>query len=71
MSKIMRELEVMRELTETMKELAMSIADTKKDEITAIFNDYKKYMNVVDIAFIIDEAFHDTIWNIEKDAEEE
>ncbi len=57
-------------MDEIMRELAMSIADTKRDEITAVFNDYKKYMNVLDIAFIIDEAFHDMIWNIERDAEE-
>ncbi len=54
-----------------MRELAMSIADTKRDEITAVFNDYKEYMDVVDIAYIIDKAFHDMIWNIERDAEEE
>ena len=54
-----------------MRELAMSIADTKRDEITAVFNDYKEYMNVLDIAFIIDEVFHDMIWNIEKGAKEQ
>ena len=57
-------------MDEIMRELAMSIADTKRDEITAVFNDYKKYMDAVDIAFIIDKAFHDMIWNIERDAEE-
>lgn len=58
-------------MDEIMRELAMSIADTKRDEITAVFNDYKKYMDVGDIAYIIDKAFHDMIWNIERDAEEE
>lgn len=58
-------------MDEIMRELAMSIADTKRDEITAVFNDYKEYMDVIDIARIIDKAFHDMIWNIEKDAEEE
>lgn len=58
------------DMDEMMKELAISIAETKRDEITAVFNDYKEYMNILDIAFIIDEAFHDMIWNIEKDAKE-
>lgn len=49
----------------------MSIADTQRDTITAVFNDYREYMDVDDIAHIIDKAFHDMIWNIEKDAEEE
>jgi hypothetical protein len=57
-------------MDEIMKELAISIAETKRDEITAVFNDYKEYMNVLDIAFIIDEVFHDMIWNIERDAKE-
>lgn len=54
-----------------MKELAINIVETKRDEITAVFNDYKEYMNVLDIAFIIDEVFHDMIWNIEKEAKKE
>ena len=58
-------------MDEIMRELAMSIADTKRDEITAVFNDYKEYMDVGDIAYIIDKAFHDMILNIERDAEEE
>lgn len=58
-------------MDEMMKELAISIAETKRDEITAVFNDYKEYMNVLDIAFIIDEVFHDMIWNIEKEAKKE
>ena len=58
-------------MDEIMRELAMSIADTKRDEITAVFNDYKEYMDVGDIAYIIDKVFHDMIWNIERDAEEE
>lgn len=58
-------------MDEIMRELAMSIADTKRDEITAVFNDYKEYTDVIDIAHIIDKAFHDMIWNIEKDAEDE
>lgn len=55
-------------MDEMMKELTISIAETKRDEITAVFNDYKEYMSVLDIAFIIDEVFHDMIWNIEKEA---
>ena len=57
-------------MDEIMRELAMSIADTKRDEITAVFNDYKEYMDVLKIAFILDKAFRDMIWNIEKDMEE-
>ena len=57
-------------MDEIIRELAMSIADTKRDEITAVFNDYKEYMDVLDIAFIMDKAFHDMIWNIENDMEE-
>jgi len=57
-------------MDEIMRELAMSIADTQRDTITAVFNDYKEYMNVDDIADIIDKAFHDMIWNIKKDAKE-
>ena len=58
-------------MDEIMRELAMSIADTQRDTITTVFNDYKEYMDVGDIAYIIDKAFHDMIWNIEKDVEEE
>ena len=58
-------------MDEIMRGLAMSIADTQRDTITAVFNDYREYMDVDDIAHIIDKAFHDMIWNIEKDAEEE
>lgn len=57
-------------MNEMMKELAISIAETQRNEITAVFNDYKEYMDVIDIASIIDKAFHDMIWNIEKDTEE-
>jgi len=57
-------------MDEIMRELAISIADTQRDTITAVFNDYKEYMNVDDIADIIDKTFHDMIWNIEKDAKE-
>ena len=56
-------------MDEIMRELAMSIAETKRDEITAVFNDYKEEMDVIDIARIMDKAFHDLIWNIEDDAE--
>lgn len=56
-------------MDEIMRELAMSIADTCRDTITVVFEDYKEHMDVLDIAFIIDKAFHDMIWNIEKDAE--
>ncbi len=58
-------------MDEIMRELAMSIADTKRDEITAVFEDYKEYMDVTDIAYLIDKAFHDMIWNIERDTEDE
>lgn len=58
-------------MDEIMRELAMSIADTKRDEITTVFNDYKEYMDIIDIAQIIDKVFHDMIWNIEGDAENE
>ena len=57
-------------MDEIMRELAMSIADTKRDEITAVFNGYKEFIDVIDIARIVDKAFHDMIWNIEEDAEE-
>ena len=57
-------------MDEIVRELAMSIADTKRDEITAVFNDYKDYIDADYIADIIDKVFHDMIWNIEKDAEE-
>jgi len=57
-------------MDEIMRELAMSIAETKRDEITAVFKDYKEYMDVTDIAYLIDKAFHDMIWNIERDAED-
>lgn len=56
-------------MDEIMKELAMSIADTCRDTITVVFEDYKEAMDVLDIAFIMDKAFHDMIWNIEKDME--
>lgn len=58
-------------MDEIMRELAMSIADTKRDEITAVFEDYKEYMDVTDIAYLINKAFHDMIWNIERDTEDE
>ena len=57
-------------MDEMMRELAMSIADTCRDTITAVFEDYKETIDVLDIAFIMDKAFHDMIWNIEKDAED-
>lgn len=57
-------------MDEIMRELAISIAETKRDEITAVFNDYKTEMDVIDIARIMDKAFHNLIWNIEDDAEE-
>lgn len=52
-------------MDEIMRELAFSIAETKRDEITAVFNDYKDYMDTSEIAFWIDWAFHKMIWNIE------
>lgn len=58
-------------MDEIMRELAMSIAETTRDEITAVFNDYKTYMDTSDIAYFIDKAFHDMIWNIERDAKGE
>ena len=58
-------------MDEIMRELAMSIANTKRDEITAVFNDYKDYIDADYIAYIMDKVFHDMIWDIEKDAEEE
>lgn len=57
-------------IDEKIKELAISIAETKRNEITAVFNDYKEYIDAVDIAFIIDAVFYDMIWSIEEDAEE-
>lgn len=57
-------------MDEMMRELAISVAETKRDEITAIFNDYKEYMDISDIAYIINKAFHSMIWNIEKNIEE-
>ena len=56
-------------MDEIMRELAMSIANTKRDEITAVFNDYKEYMDVLKIAFILDKAFRDMFQNMEKDIE--
>lgn len=52
-------------MDEIIRELAASVADTTRDEITAIFNDYKDYMDASDIAFWIDRVFHKMIWNIE------
>ena len=57
-------------MDEIMRELAMSIADTCRDTITIVFEDYKETMDVINIAFIMDKAFHDMIWNIERDMEE-
>lgn len=53
-------------MDEIIKELAKSIAETNRDMITAVFNDYKEYIDTSDIAYLMSDAFHKMIWDIEE-----
>ena len=53
-------------MDEMIKELAKSIAETNRDMITAVFNDYKEYIDTSDIAYLMSDAFHKMIWDIEE-----
>lgn len=53
-------------MEEMIKELAKSIAETNKETITAIFDDYSKYIDPSDIAYLVSKVFHEMIWDIEE-----
>ncbi len=53
-------------MEEMIKELAKSIAETNKETITAVFDDYSKYIDPSDITYLLSKAFHEMIWNIEE-----
>lgn len=53
-------------MEEMIKELAKSVAETNRKTITAIFDDYGKYIDPSDIAYLVSKAFHEMIWDIEE-----
>lgn len=53
-------------MNEMMETLARSIAETKRDEITAVFNDYKEYMDTAEIAYYVNKAFREMVQSIKE-----
>lgn len=48
------------------KELAINIAEANRDSITAFINEYEKHRtSTLVMAYYLDEAFHNIIWEIE------
>ena len=56
-------------MNEMMEALVKSIAETKRDEIAAVFNDYKEYMDTTEIAYYINKAFREMVQSIKEKTE--